>query len=141
MADEWYRSREWDERDFESRLARSGAGNRPQYLRIKALALLQGDDDRRFVAIRLLQRLEAEYGDDYIQSRLAPEDLGQAYELVGRNENAASAYDVAVERQIDSNVHGQVPFRLAELVLRANLEDRYARRSRFCSVSRSRGAG
>jgi len=44
VADDWFRSSDWSgdaQEEFERRLSRAGASSRPQYLRIKALALIQ----------------------------------------------------------------------------------------------------
>lgn len=56
-ADDWYRSSSWDDAaraEFDARLARARAGNRVQYRRIKALALLEGGGPVREAAARAL---------------------------------------------------------------------------------------
>jgi len=52
-ADDWYRSADWDDAaqgEFARRLARARAGNRVQYRRIKAIALIRSGDPARQAA-------------------------------------------------------------------------------------------
>jgi hypothetical protein len=96
-------------------------------MRVKALTLLEGSKDDQLIAIDLLRRLVAEYGDDPVDGPTAPEYLGRSYELVGRPAQAATWYEVAVDRQRNSNVYGLAPFRLADVVVRAQLSEHYER--------------
>ena len=76
MPTEWYRTTAWDvpaREEFEARLRRARADNRPQYLRIKAHALAGAG--RRRDAEGLLRRLLAEYPDAF--------DAPSAMELLG----------------------------------------------------------
>lgn len=62
----WYRSPEWDERDFRARLARARPHNQIQYRRIKAHALLaSAQPDKRAAARELLREI--------IEARETPE--------------------------------------------------------------------
>lgn len=76
MPPDWFRSTAWDEQartEFEAKLARSAAHNRPQYLRIKAIALDGAGltDD----ALTLLERVTDDYPDSL--------DCVSAFELQG----------------------------------------------------------
>lgn len=59
---EWFRTSDWDDdarAEFEKRLGRARDHNRPQYLRIKALALRDAGDKQ--AAGSLLRRVLDEY--------------------------------------------------------------------------------
>ena len=118
MPSDWFRSPAWDERartEFETKLARSAAHNRPQYLRIKAIALdgvgLTAD------ALALLMRVTDDYPDSL--------DCASAFELQGdilrRTGDLAAAegrYRVVLARRPDLNAtSGMTPVSLAEVLL------------------------
>jgi tetratricopeptide (TPR) repeat protein len=121
---DWYRGPDWDAQSFEQRLARARPQNRPQYLRIKAVELLEaGGIERRRVAIDLLTRLyamsdEAEYGT-------TPEFLGNAYEADGQHDRAAQLYLEAIERQRASFAKGRPALALANMALRQEMSEYY----------------
>jgi len=126
VAEDWFRSRDWRPDEFERRLARARPSNRPQYLRIQALTLLESGraDDRR-AAIELLERLMS-LPDPELEANTAPEHLGTAYAADGDFERAANLFAEATRRQTERpNVLGLAPFRLADLVLRERLAARY----------------
>jgi len=126
VSHEWFRSPDWDsqaEADFEAKLRRSRAYKRPQYLRIKAIALL--DAGRKDVARQLLQRVIAEYPEAL--------DFGSALELIGDIERAQGAQDAAeahyrrllLERPSLNATSGMVEVSLAEVLIeRGRVEDR-----------------
>lgn len=126
MADEWYRSRTWNPDEFERRLSRARPYSRPQYVRIQGLTLLEsGGRENRRAAIELFERLMA-WPDADFEANIAPEYLADAYAADGQHERAADLYAEAVARQAAKpNVRGLAPFRLADVVLRYRLTDRY----------------
>ena len=81
---DWFRAPTWttEDRDtFEQRLRRARESNRPQYLRVQAVTLLDSEsaDARdRQAAITLLHRLLDQYPDNW-QVPVAHELLGKAY--------------------------------------------------------------
>src|SRR4051794_38999265 len=59
VSDDWYRSPGWsrdDEAHFEQKLARARGANRPQYLRLKGLALGSARDEQARAAAPVLFR-------------------------------------------------------------------------------------
>lgn len=89
--DEWFRSPAWDEEsraDFDRRLSRAREYNRPQYIKIKALAIREAGHTSSAEA--LLLRVLDEY----------PQSLDAAYcaELLGDHANHAGDYTVAESR-------------------------------------------
>jgi predicted Zn-dependent protease len=115
---EWFRQPDWAEgaqAEFERRLRRAQARKRPQYLRIKALALRDAGDVG--AATSLLERLLDEY----------PESLDAAFaaELIGdmargnRDSDAAEAsYRRALTLRPDLNgTSGAVHISLAEVLI------------------------
>lgn len=117
MPTDWFRKTTWGgshTEDFEARLARSAKHNRPQYLKIKAIALdTAGQSD---AANALLQRVIVEYPDSF--------DCAHAYELRGdvfrRGGDlikAEDSYRMALEHRPDLNAtSGIVPLSLAEVL-------------------------
>lgn len=84
MADDWFRSPGWsadDRTDFEQRLGRARSYNRPQYLRIKGLALAGAGDvaGAREVWLRVLELDVAEAGQFRLQAAATLEYLGDSY--------------------------------------------------------------
>lgn len=86
----WFRSGDWDDaaqEDFEARLRRSRKNNRPQYLRIKAIALREAG--QLSAARSLLQRVLEDPGPyDRIELPVAHELLG---DIAVREENWSDA--------------------------------------------------
>ncbi len=111
---DWYRTTAWDaaaREDFENRLRRSRADNRPQYLRIKALALAGGG--RRADAQALLLRLLREY-PEALDAASAMETLGDLAVAEGRLEEAVDRYRQLLEEHPDLNATtGTAPISLA----------------------------
>jgi tetratricopeptide (TPR) repeat protein len=124
VARDWYRGPDWDPQSFERRLARARPQNRPQFLRIKAVELLEaGGSDRRRVAINLLTRLYAM--DDEAEYGTTPEFLGAAYEADGQHDRAAQLYLEAIERQQTSLARGRPALALANIALRQGMNEYY----------------
>ena len=89
---EWFRTAAWDgaaQEDFERRLRRARADGRPQYLRLKALALAEAG--RRADARALLLRLLWAYPDAF-DAPSALESLGDLSAEDGRPEEAVGWY-------------------------------------------------
>jgi len=114
---DWFRDPAWDRatRDqFEERLNRARFGNRPQYLRIKALALREAGELHG--AKELLNRVVSEYPESM--------DCGFCLELlgdIGREEGSAEVaewnYREVIRRWPDLNrTTGMVEVSLAEVL-------------------------
>lgn len=82
----WAHSEEFDSdamAEFEARLGRARAANRPGYLRVKAATLLGlAHPTATVVAVQLLRRVVADY-DDFIEVPWSHELLGHAYRNSG----------------------------------------------------------
>jgi tetratricopeptide (TPR) repeat protein len=129
VPDEWYRDARWDRRteeEFERRLRRARAHNRPQYLRVKALALLDhGGRKERRAARDLLQRVLTDYPDS-LDVVVAREALGQICEREGDHEEAEAHYRAALGRSLEGHVHGDAQLRLPELLIRTGGTEKLA---------------
>ncbi|HLL61278.1 MAG TPA: tetratricopeptide repeat protein [Candidatus Nitrosocosmicus sp.] len=100
--DDWFRSNKWDKKAqelFETKLKRSrGSFHKAQYLRIKALALLDTKDKTKQKAGQiLLERLIKKYSTETDQVMLAYEELGQYYEQKKDLTKAEECYRKSVE--------------------------------------------
>jgi tetratricopeptide (TPR) repeat protein len=129
---EWFRSPDWSpaaQEDFERRLPRARERNRPQYLRVKALALLESQEtDVRASGSGLLDRLIAEYADMApMEACFAHELLGNAYRREGRLREAESHYRtcMSLARPDRSGTSGLYDLSLIEVLL-ISPEDRTA---------------
>jgi len=127
--DEWYRSASWSGNDrelFEQKLARAHRATRPQYLRLKALALLETSDaDRRAAGVSLLERALREYPENRVETAAAHSALARYCEEMGAAERAAEHYRQTLRMQEGTNVFHGAELRLAELIVREDLADRY----------------
>lgn len=118
VARDWYRSPDWDEpaqQDFEARLARARPHSRQEYLRIKALVLLEAGE--RQAAGYLLHRA-TEGVKDYWQSErvYAWELLGDMAAQDGDLDAAESLYRQVLAEPSDSGTSGCVAISLASLL-------------------------
>jgi tetratricopeptide (TPR) repeat protein len=130
--DDWYRSDEWSdevEEQFRARLARCRSEwNRSQYLRLKALALLESDDAPKIRAARdlLLEWLDQ---DKDLQLPLVHQSLGSAYERLGDSDRALSHYERAAETELNPpegvkvGAQSVLEFASAEARIRGQLRD------------------
>jgi len=132
VTDEWYRDPHWNkavEEEFERRLARARADNRPQYLRIKGLALLEkGGEKERAAARGLFRRVIEDYDDplnnfDFLVAR---ETLAELDEADGALDEAEAQYRAALQLSSEGNVRGDAPLALAELLIRRGDEEKLA---------------
>ena len=119
VADDWFRSPEWDEAtraDFETRLARARPHNRQQYLRIKGLSLRAAG--RTDGARELLERA-ADCGDGYFfETVSAWETLADMALVGGDRERAEQLYRrILAEQPSLSGTSGNVEMSLAEILL------------------------
>lgn len=114
---EWYRTSDWDEaaqEDFEKRLRRARS-SRPQYLRIKALALQEAGLPHE--AETLIRRLLAEHPDDDFERPFALELLGDLVREQGRLGEAEANYREALEDEHQPGGRtGLVPVSLTEVL-------------------------
>jgi hypothetical protein len=77
---DWFRSPGWstgEREDFETRLKRVRVTSRPQYLRIKALAI---EEEVPAAAEELLRRIITDYADHWPEVAFAHERLGDLRE-------------------------------------------------------------
>jgi tetratricopeptide (TPR) repeat protein len=122
---EWFRSGDWSsdaQQDFETRLGRARARNRAQYLRIKAVALI--DAGNLDAATSLLRRVVDDYGDDRIQVTASHEYLGDIYRSLGDLAGAESEYRrVLILSPNLSGTTGEVHLKLGEVLLAAGSDD------------------
>lgn len=134
MADNWYRSSEWSkpaQEEFERRLRRARNSNRPQYLRIKALALLeQGGRKEGRAARELLNRVIQDYPDS-LDVVVAHEALGESYAREGSSADAEEQYRTALRLSQEGPVRGDAPLRLPELLIETGGKDKHAEAERI----------
>jgi len=127
-SDEWYRSGGWSEADrdlFEEKLAKAYPASRAQYLRLKAVALLDtSDPGRRRAGVLLLERVLSEYPEERIQTTGALYALARYYEESGDVERAAEHYRDTLRKEGPNLSHG-AELTLAELIIRERLDDAY----------------
>jgi hypothetical protein len=129
VGDDWYRTPDWSveaQDAFEEKLKRSRRHNRPQYLRIKALALLQTDEkENRHAGRELLRRLVQDYPDSFDVS-WAQEFLANAYREEGQAVEAEALYRAALRTyEINPNVKGYAHLGLAALILDTAQDSKY----------------
>ena len=103
MPTDWFRTPAWDEQartEFEAKLARSASQSRPQYLRIKAVALDGAGltDD----ALGLLSRVIDEYADS-LDCAFAHELRGDMFRRRGDLAAAEVCYRSVIARRPDLN--------------------------------------
>ncbi len=122
-SDEWFRSRDWDtpaRAAFETRLARARPYNRPQYLKIKALALQASGQDAD--AVTLLRRVLEKYPHS-LDAAYCAERLADHYLATGDAPAAERHYRHSMELRPDLNATtGEVHIGLAEAL---NAQKRY----------------
>jgi tetratricopeptide (TPR) repeat protein len=133
MGDEWFCDPAWgkaDQEHFEEKLRRARPHSRPQYIRLKGLALA-GSKKRteRRAAPDLLRRVIRAHSDDELQAAMAWADLGRFYEDEGELELAAEAYRSCLDAEANisgGGLHTGSELALAEVIVRAEWEHRYA---------------
>jgi tetratricopeptide (TPR) repeat protein len=122
MADDWFRNRDWNAaiaRRFEEKLRR--ARRKEQYLRIQACTLASSHST---VALELLDRYFGMTDDfDHAQAYV---DRATALKALGRIEEAAQAYESAMEREAAfPNLKTQAFLELPILIAAKALQSRY----------------
>lgn len=130
--DAWFRSVLWSAEEaaqFEARLGRAREHNRPQYLRIKGLALASsGDPELRVVGRQLLERVVETYPDqrDAID---ALAHLADSYCMDGDHHQAAASYreclSSAENSRYGADAVAHVVIRLAQLVVERGWHEQY----------------
>lgn len=116
---EWYRTSDWDEaaqEDFEKRLRRARS-SRPQYLRIKALALQ--DAGMPHDAETLIRRLLAEHPEEEFERPFALELLDDLVRTQDRLGEAEVHYREALATGDSGATTGLVAVSLAEVLTEA----------------------
>jgi tetratricopeptide (TPR) repeat protein len=120
VTEEWFRSRDWSaeaQEDFEARLHRARAYNRPQYLTIKAGALLgHGGQPEIEGARRLLLRVIETYPES-LDVVAAHELLGGLDAREGDRRAAVAHYREALRFSPERHVYGDARLRLPELLI------------------------
>lgn len=120
MTEEWFRSTDWSaqaEEDFETRLRRARTYNRPQYLTIKAGALLaHGGKAKTEGARRLLLRVIEMYPES-MSVVSAHEQLGALNAREGDRHGAESHYREALRLSPEPYLWGDARLRLPELLI------------------------
>lgn len=126
-ADDWYRSADWSadaQALFERKLARATLHNKPQYLRIKGLALLEADDPAlEEPAQGLLRRVISEYPDSTFDVSIAYDTLAACAAAAGHVDAALGYLRASLQAQLGTNVRGASELRIAELILRERRTD------------------
>jgi tetratricopeptide (TPR) repeat protein len=118
LSADWYRSLDWDleaRAEFERRLARAHRESRPQYVRIKALALLESGDKRsRDAAQQLATRVVSDYPESSIDVYIAQQIIARCAERDGNLDTAVDQYRRAIAAATN---HGSIDASSAYLAL------------------------
>ena len=126
MAEEWFRSSEWSvqaQEEFEERLRRASSSYRPQYLRIKALALMDhGGSAEASGARELLVRVIEIYPGS-MDVVMAHEHLGELDAREGRRSEAEAHFRAAMRLGPERNTRGDAALRLPELLIEDDTEE------------------
>jgi tetratricopeptide (TPR) repeat protein len=126
VSDEWFRSPDWSpqaQEEFERRLGRARDFNRSQYLRIKALALVNhGGTAEASGARELLVRVIEGYPDsgDVV---MAHEHLAELDVREGQRSSAKAHYRMALRLAPQRHVYGDAALRLPELLIEDGGDD------------------
>lgn len=130
LPDTWAARADWSpaaRRRFERRLRRARPRNRPRYLWLKAIALLDCPDERRRAAGRaLLARLIDEHPGQRFDLSWSHALLGDACERDGLDEAAEHHYRCCDALESDpGGLYSGCDLRLAELIVRTAREEGY----------------
>jgi tetratricopeptide (TPR) repeat protein len=124
MSNDWFRNRNWNDaiaREFDEKLRR--ARRKEQYLRIQASTLARTHPD---IALQLLDRY-FQLPDDFDHAQ-AHVDRATALQALRRIEDAADAYEAALERElVFPNLRTQAYLEFPMLVATQRLARRYNR--------------
>ena len=122
MAGDWFRSGDWTDAaraDFDIRLARARPSNRAQYLRIKALALMDAGIDAD--AESLFERVVRDHPDEWTQVAPSYESLGMLRRRAGDLPGAEKAFRAAITVSPTlSCTTGEVHVELGEVLLESD---------------------
>ena len=126
MAEEWFRSSEWDvraQREFEERLHRASSSYGPQYLRIKALALMDhgGDPEARGARELLVRLIETYPGSGDVV--MAHEQLGELDAREGHRSAAEAHFRAAMRLAPERHTRGDAALRLPELLIEDDTDE------------------
>ena len=123
MAIDWFREPGWDEQDqaqFEDRLRRARSWNRPQYLRIKGLALVDAGELRG--ARDLFERVTSDHPDS-LDAAPAREHLGDVAVRTGESVEAELHFrTLLADHPTLSATTGLAEVKLAEVLIQRGEE-------------------
>jgi hypothetical protein len=129
VTDDWYRTPNWskdDRSDFEKRLKQARPHSRPQYLRIKAIALREhGGRLQRAAARELNERVLREHPDAVVDVAVAREELARLAEEDGLTEHAIELWRAAVSLPAAGAPTGDAYLRLPELLIQSDDPQRW----------------
>jgi tetratricopeptide (TPR) repeat protein len=126
VSDEWFRSPDWSpqaQEEFERRLGRARDFNRSQYLRIKALALMDhgGRAEARGARELLVRVIEGHPDSGDIV--MAHEHLAELDVREGERSSAKAHYRTALRLAPQRHVYGDAALRLPELLIEDGGDD------------------
>ncbi len=146
MSDQWYRSSAWgktDQEHFEEKLRRARPRSRPQYIRLKGLALAASRRrGERCAAPELLMRVIRDHSDDELQAAMAWADLGRYYVDEDDHQRAADAFRSCLDAEAalsGGGLHTGSELALAEAIVAAGWEDRYGEALELLDAARCAG--
>jgi hypothetical protein len=129
VRDDWYRSSAWsndDRSDFEERLKRASPHSRPQYLRIKAIALRKhGGPVQRAAARELNERVLREHPGAVVDATIAREELARLAEEDGLTDEAIEHWRAAASPPAKGVPTGDAYLRLPELLIQSDDPERW----------------
>lgn len=127
---DWYRKITWTEGDeeyFFQKLKRAKVYNRPQYLRIQAVTLIDTNQNNLLdIAEKLLNKLLNDYPDDKLGRSATFYSLGDIYKFRQDYTTAIRYYKEALDfEKIFSNVQTMAYLGYSELIIKTNQTNLY----------------
>ncbi|WP_298529615.1 hypothetical protein [uncultured Christiangramia sp.] len=127
---EWYRRKSWtkkDEEEFFNHLNRARNYNRAQYLKVKAIELIDTNDPKLLeIAKSLLFKMLEEYPEEKNQISSAFKALGDVYRNQNSIENALKYYTKSLDfEEIYPNVRTESYLEYSELIIKTGKTDKY----------------
>lgn len=127
---DWYRRKTWtdeDQRDYFERLNLAKKHNRPQYLRIQAIELLEtGEKENLEAAEKLLKKQLSEFPEERVNRSSAFRTLGEIERIRGNSDKALNYYRKALnfEKEFPNSIT-QAYLDFSELVVKEKREEDY----------------
>ena len=127
---DWYRRKSWtetDEVEFFAKLNRARKDGRAQYLKIQAIELISTKDKELLkVAESLLNKMLAEYPEDYFNKSSALHNLGNIQRQLQDETKAIHYYKKAFDFEtIYPNVQTQAYLDYSELIIKTKFISKY----------------